>query len=153
MSKPNLVIVRGSSGSGKTTYASRLAETQGYKHFENDNFFVNEQGEYNFDFAFHKEAKQQCLDLVTSALNHGEDVVVSNTFNTLREMEPYLALYANIKVVEMFLDFENVHAVPDAVIQQKKKEFEPFTGATQIFNSDYRVVGQPQKTRSKIKIK
>lgn len=131
---PLLTIVRGHPGSGKTTYAEKLVREQSNTvHLENDQFFTKD-GVYTFDLSRHEEAKAWCLDAVTRALASGQDVVVSSTFTSLRDMAPYVDLVprSQLHVVEMFLDFPNTHDVPPAVVEAKKKGFEPFPGAVQV---------------------
>ena len=62
-----LFLVRGISGSGKTTFAKEL----GGVHFETDNYFMVD-GEYKFDGTKLKEAHQWCQNEVNNAmiLNH-----------------------------------------------------------------------------------
>ena len=134
MPAPLLTIVRGHPGSGKTTLAQQIVREQpGTAHFENDQFFTQD-GVYTFDLARHEEAKTWCLDSVRNALASGQDVVVSSTFTTLKEMQPYVELVPpeQLKVVEMFLDFPDTHNVPQAVVVAKKAAFEPYEGALQI---------------------
>ena len=131
--KPSLLLVRGHPGSGKSTFAqAHTAQTLNCVHVENDQFLTQDDI-YTFSLENHVKAKQKALDAATQALAEGKNVVVSNTFTTLAEMAPYLALTDNVAVVEMFHDFPNVHAVPEAVVAAKKAAFEPFEGAQQIW--------------------
>lgn len=137
-----LVLVRGHSGSGKSTFASSFVPF-GYKHFENDSFFVDEDGVYKFAFAFHQVAKDECVKKAVQALLDGESVVVSNTFTKIIEMDSLVAfakeLGIDIRVFEMENDYENTHNVPEAVIVEKKAAFEPIETAFKV-KGDYVVV-------------
>lgn len=137
-----LVLVRGHSGSGKSTFAASFVPF-GYKHFENDSFFVGADGVYKFDFAFHQEAKDACVKKAVQALLDGESVVVSNTFTKISEMDSLVAFAQEtgvaIRVFEMENDFANTHGVPDAVIADKKASFEPLEAAYKV-KGDYVVV-------------
>lgn len=128
-----LTLVRGHQGSGKTTHAKSLVcQRPGLRHFEQDQF-LERDGTYAYDPVRHAAAKQWCLKAAALALSNGHDVVVSNTFTTLAELEPYLALEkSGLEVVEMFHEFENTHGVPQEVVEAKKAQFEPFDGALQI---------------------
>jgi predicted kinase len=84
-----LYIVRGCPGSGKSTFAKTL----GGQHYEADMFFINENGEYNFDFIKIKDAHQWCQGMVkTDMILEYPKVVVSNTFTQEWEMEPYFEM-------------------------------------------------------------
>lgn len=137
-----IVIVRGHPGSGKTVFAKAF-EAHGYKHFENDSFFVGADGVYKFDFAHHQTAKDHCIKQAIKALDGFENVVVSNTFTTLAEMEPLISFAKEMgfifRVFEMENDFDNVHDVPAAVVADKKAKFERFETAVQI-KGDYKVI-------------
>lgn len=142
-SESELILVRGHPGSGKTTMAN-LFEICGYKHFENDAFFTNEEGFYKFDFANHQKAKDVCLEKTKEALNNGYKVVVSNTFTKLYEMDPFIQ-YAKqkdipVRVIEMELNYKNVHDVPEHVVVDKKNQFEKYDGAIKIDNPYFNVV-------------
>lgn len=138
-----LLLVRGHPGSGKSSLANEY-ELSGYQRFENDAFFTDSNGIYKFDFANHQKAKDVCLQNTKKALDKGLSVVVSNTFTKLSEMEPFIT-YAKekgipIRVIEMELNFGNVHSVPEEVVIDKKKQFEPYEGAIVVDNPSYRVV-------------
>lgn len=142
VNQQELLLVRGHPGSGKTTFAERFVPL-GYKHFENDSFFTNAEGVYNFKIEFHQTAKDICIHSAQAALIQGHLVVVSNTFTTLKEMDA-LIQFANeknipVRVVEMELKYTNVHDVPEAVVEAKIKQFERFEGAT-IISYDFDVV-------------
>lgn len=142
-----LLLVCGHPGSGKSTIATEF-EWAGYRKFENDAFFTDEEGVYKFDFAFHQKAKDVCLQKTKNALDEGAKVVVANTFTTLAEMSPYLD-YAKekgipVRVIEMELNLPNVHDVPDAVVQDKKNKFEPYEGALKVYDTSYRIVPQSE---------
>jgi predicted kinase len=127
-----LFLLRGLPGSGKST----LAEQLGGSHFETDKYFLNEQGNYNFDGSKLKEAHQWCQDLVSEAmlLNHttgyNETIVVSNTFTQEWEMKPYMDMAKNWRYMVFSIIVENrhggvnQHGVPDEKLQQMNDRFE-----------------------------
>lgn len=136
MTQPNLTIVRGHQGSGKTTQALALqAKEPDLLHFENDHFLEGDEG-YVYSPERHARAKVQCLETVERMLDAGNRVVVASTFTTLAELQPYLDLVPGepVRVFEMFGDFENTHGVPQEVIEAKKLAFEPYPGAIQVHN-------------------
>jgi hypothetical protein len=122
-----LYIVRGIPGSGKSTFAKTL----GGQNYEADMFFINENGEYNFDFTKIKDAHQWCQEMVkTDMVLEYPKIVVSNTSTQEWEMEPYFNLAKEFGynvfsvVVENRHGGTNEHNVPEDKIQQMKNRFE-----------------------------
>lgn len=127
---PTLTIIRGASGSGKTTLAKVLSEVNDCPYFEADMYFINESGEYQFDFTKLKNAHAWCQGIVKSYMKDGVDVIVSNTFTKIWEMKPYLNM-ANefgydVQVIHCQGKFDNVHGVPEDKVQQMRDNFEPY---------------------------
>jgi hypothetical protein len=67
--------------------------------------------------------------MTAEALNLGKNVVVSNTFTRIREMEPYFQiadkLNASVIVIETNGRWPNVHGVPQEVIDRMHARWEP----------------------------
>ncbi|PHS03652.1 MAG: AAA family ATPase [Blastopirellula sp.] len=118
-----LYIVRGLPGSGKSTYAKSI----GCLHLEADMYF-NRSGEYTFKPELIKKAHSWCQEATDKALNHGMDVVVSNTFTKLWEMEPYLKMHNNVLVYKCTGDYGSLHDVPFSVIHDMSNRWEDFEG-------------------------
>ena len=118
---PELIIIRGITGSGKTTLAK--AEYPQHAHFEADMFFIKD-GEYKFDIKKLGSAHKWCQAQVKDSLDAGMDVVVANTFTRKWEMKPYLEMGHSVKVVVAKGEFPNTHGVPQAVIENMKKRWE-----------------------------
>lgn len=120
-STPTLVLIRGLPGSGKTTMAKTIA---GCHHFEADQFFeVN--GEYRYDPSRIREAHEWCQSKTSGALGAGYSVVVSNTFTRLSEIEAYLGLTDNVRIVEAVGRWKNVHGVPAETVERMRQRWEP----------------------------
>ena len=117
-----LVLIRGLPGSGKSTLARELADN-GYLHFEADMFF-EVGGTYRYDASKIRDAHSWCQRMTRQALGRGEKVVVSNTFTQLREMEPYLAMSKDVRVVEAKGRWQNQHAVPEAMLERMAQRWE-----------------------------
>lgn len=118
-----LVIVRGIPGSGKSTFAKKLAKETDSAHFEADMFFIKD-GEYHFDASKIKEAHEWCRDQVHKSIEADQSVVVSNTFVKMWEIKPYLSMSSDIEVVEMTTRYQNVHGVPEEVVTRMEENWE-----------------------------
>lgn len=126
--KNTLYIIRGLPGSGKSTYANIHLPTA--VHFEADQFFINDNLEYKFDSKLISVAHEWCFSNVVKALHSGNDVVVSNTFTKLWELNKYLTIDENygldvdIKIIEVKTVFENIHGVPANKLEQMRNRWE-----------------------------
>lgn len=114
-----LYIIRGAPGSGKSTLAKRLDAEY---HFEADMFFESIGG---YDNKRIKEAHQWCQESTLKAMTTGENIVVSNTFIKIWEMQPYIDMAKNngyyVSEIIMRGYFGSIHAVPhDKIIQMHK---------------------------------
>lgn len=117
-----LVLIRGLPGSGKTTLAKAMA---GYTHFEADQWMVDANGNDCFDFDKLPAAHEACRAAAKAALDSGQNVVVSNTFVELWELQPYLELGYPVRVIEATGSFESAHAVPPTVLEEMRRLWEP----------------------------
>jgi nucleoside-triphosphatase THEP1 len=122
---PELFIVRGLPGCGKSTFANKIAD----KVFEADMYFyVN--GIYKFDYTRIRDAHQWCQQQVRFAMLNGvEKIAVANTFVRRWEMDEYyvMALKSDYKVTEITLSgllHPNVHGVPNEKIEQMRAGWE-----------------------------
>ena len=117
---PQLTLIRGLPGAGKSTYAQTHFSKS--LHFEADQFFELNNGEYKFDPALISCAHDWCYSNTVKALRWGYDVVVTNTFTQIWELDRYLAIptlvYIDIKVIELRTQFQNIHGVPEAKLKQ-----------------------------------
>ncbi|PNX46241.1 MAG: hypothetical protein BV459_06775 [Thermoplasmata archaeon M11B2D] len=125
---PELVIIRGLPGSGKSTIAKKDDSFDGYAHFEADMYFLDDTGQYLFDPAKLKEAHEWCFAAAQSCLIHGRNVVVCNTFSRLWEMQRYLDLGFPTKVIKATGNYRNVHGVPNHTIENMRARWEDYDG-------------------------
>ena len=123
----SLFLLRGLPGAGKST----LAKSIGGSHVEADMYFLNEQGEYNFDPAKLKDAHNWCRETAEAAMKRGADkLIVSNTFTMEWEMDAYyeLAEKYNFTVFSLIVENrhggKNVHDCPEEKVEMMKKRFE-----------------------------
>ena len=128
-----LILVRGISGSGKSSFAKKLKhilESSEHEvvHYETDDFFMK-NGEYKFNpdnvHKYHLENQKRTFEALKNP--HIDVVIVSNTFVKLWELKPYMeyALNNNINVLiyEMQTEFKNEHGVTKDHIEKMKNRF------------------------------
>lgn len=117
----HLLIVRGLPGSGKSTFAKSI---KGYSHYEADQHFTDASGNYRFDRSKLREAHEDCQDRVKRALDHGDNVVVSNTFTQLWEIKPYTEMGHPYTIVTCEGNYGNIHGVPDEAVKRMADRWE-----------------------------
>ena len=87
-----ITLVRGISGCGKTTLARQLALGGRRKLLAADDFFVDSNGDYQFNPSDLPDAHAWCKREADLAMQKGLHVIVHNTFTQRWEMQPYLKL-------------------------------------------------------------
>lgn len=112
-----MFIIRGVSGSGKSSLAELLSAALNCNYWEADSYFM-QGGKYVFNPLELKAAHEWCYWQVSRDVRCGEPVIVSNTFTREEDIQEYLDL-ANDFGYEVFsLVVENrhggvsVHGVP-----------------------------------------
>jgi predicted kinase len=132
-----LILVRGASGSGKSTFAKKIAGEIGADVFETDQYFIR-NGEYRFDPTKLGAAHAWNQKRTEAALREGKTVVVPNTFTQLWEINQYLKIAEAVGVpVEVYRSnakFQNVHGVPEEKVQQMRDRMVDFPGEKIINN-------------------
>ena len=123
-----LLLIRGLPGSGKSTLAKEYVTKHGYEHYEADMFFLLDDGAYAFDPKYLPTAHKWCKDQTQLALIDKKDVVVSNTFTRLWEMQDYFnmaeEMEIELEVIETKGEYENIHGVPQKSIDRMKQRWE-----------------------------
>jgi ABC-type dipeptide/oligopeptide/nickel transport system ATPase component len=154
---PELILIRGAQGSGKSTLATAIVNAHSYEnyaakngsmymgkgisksyvHFEADQFwYLLGHGSYAFDPAMLGKAHKWCQDGVQQAINKSQNVIVSNTFTTRKELQPYLDMAKahneglddsyRYTVQEIICrgEFANTHGVPQDAVNKKRAGLE-----------------------------
>lgn len=122
-----LYLIRGVSGSGKTTFAETLNILF---TFSADMYFEDESGNYHFDAKYLKDAHEWCRKSVKNIMIQGHSVVVANTFTQEWEMQPYYDLAEKYGYTVFSVIVENrhgnksVHNVPEETLKKQKERFE-----------------------------
>lgn len=127
---PTLYLIRGVPGSGKSSLAQKMYDCKmvGF-YVEADDFFINDDGVYQFDPKKLNLAHNECQAATKFHLEDGLDVAVSNTSTTEAEVETYrkIAEDCNARfvsiVVESRHDGKNIHGVPPEKVEQMRKRF------------------------------
>jgi len=126
-----LFLIRGLPGSGKSTYAKSLKKGMDCMciHVEADMFFTDVSGNYNYNPEKVVEAHEWCQRVCMDALNIGAAVIVANTFTRIREMQPYMDMATDLgipyAIVHVIGNFQNIHGVPEEVIEKMRERWEP----------------------------
>lgn len=124
---PKLTLIRGIPGSGKTTLAKQIVADTNALHYEADMYFTDELGNYNFDREKLRDAHNWCHLLTYEGLYSGKDVVVSNTFIKLWEVERYTKEFTRLADIEIIVatgKFRNTHKVDQETIDRMLVNFE-----------------------------
>jgi len=129
-----LILLRGLPGAGKSTLAKvilQFRETDEPEVLSADDFFVNENGVYEFDVQKIKEAHQYCQFRCSERMRQQKaKIVVANTFTQEWEMDDYFKMAERYNyrvhtvIVENRHGNENVHGVPEDKLQQMKNRFQ-----------------------------
>ena len=121
-----LFLLRGLPGSGKSTLANSIGGTW----VEADTYFINPEGEYEFNPSKLRQAHIWCQDSVDEAMNfQSERIVISNTFTQEWEMQPYfdLAKKYGYRVYSLIVENRhggvNQHGVSQETLDKMKSRF------------------------------
>lgn len=120
-----VVIIRGISGAGKSTFANLFAEPKSI--CTADDFFYDNVGKYNFDPSKLGQAHGECQNKFECALRDKsiKTVLVANTNVKPSDYQYYMdkAAEYGVKVISVVLekrhDNKSVHGVPDVVLQRQ----------------------------------
>lgn len=125
----SVIILRGVSGSGKSTFANLIKDD----HTEiccADDYFIDEQGNYNFDPKKLHKAHRYCFDKFVEAQRNPSinKIIVANTNTADWEFERYEEMARNVGDSIFYIVIENrhgsndVHGVPEPVKEKQAKK-------------------------------
>lgn len=118
-----LNLFRGKPGSGKSTSAQKMFP--GAFLVENDMMHMRD-GRYQWSREKMPEAIGWCISMVKTALEHGMDVCVANTFTKKRYVEAYKRLAedlgASFHVYRCTGHFQNQHSLSEKMVADFKLE-------------------------------
>lgn len=90
-------------------------------------YFYDNKGNYNFDLNKLGAAHRWCEEMVATSLKNDFNVVVSNTFTTQRELNPYfeVALQLGIipQVISVHGSFGSIHNVPAEAMDRMRRRW------------------------------
>lgn len=127
-----LYLLRGLQGCGKSSLARLLVSSFATPlfHYEFDDFFINDAGEYEFNKSLIKEAHDSCYNRTEATLREGHSVVVSNTFAETWQLERYIKLaeacdaVSFVMLVEGNFGSDKQHAA--STLAHTKKIWQPY---------------------------
>lgn len=124
-----LIIIRGVSGSSKTTFAKfLLSKSIGTKDWsEADFYMLDDKGNYSFDCKKLGYAHKSCQRDIREAMERDvELIIISNTNSTEKEVAPYLEMAKDHKYSVFSLIMENrnetksIHNVPIEALERQE---------------------------------
>lgn len=127
MNQRNLIILKGVSGSGKSTFANLIAYPACI--CTADDFFIDKDGNYNFDPAKLGQAHKACQAKFDDALKDDiiTNIVIANTNTKPSDYKYYVdkAEKAGLRVFYVVMENRNntkdVHNVPDEALERQEK--------------------------------
>lgn len=129
----NVIILRGVSGAGKTTWVKRHYPRPTERAVVSaDHYFTDAHGVYRFDPARLADAHGQCLlEFLACIRNIDRTIIVDNTNTTIEEMAPYIAIAEAYKYAVQIVTLDvspdvaarrNVHGVEPATVDRQLRQ-------------------------------
>jgi putative ribosome biogenesis GTPase RsgA len=123
----NVIIIRGVSGAGKSTFANLVSEPKVVCCA--DDYFTDVDGNYNFDVSKLGVAHNKCLNKFMHALSDPsvENIVIANTNTKASDWEDYEVPARAWGASVFFIVLENrhgnkdVHNVPEETLMRQEQ--------------------------------
>jgi len=115
-----IVLIRGLPGSGKSTTAKSM---KWHLHLEAD-MFLEVNGTYVYNASKVRAAHDWCVETAKKKLGLGMNVVISNTFVRIWELQRYIDLMYPFRIIELNGKWPNIHGVPEDKIKNMANEWE-----------------------------
>lgn len=124
------IIIRGVSGTGKSEFVKTLQSlNKDISRVSADDFFVTEDGRYEFDAALLGQAHDKCYNDFCKYILEGKSVIVDNTNTTESQFQRYQEfaeshdIKVNIVVIDPVSAFQkSVHDVPGFALQKQSDQ-------------------------------
>lgn len=126
-----VMILRAVSGSGKSTFAESIKYLAGdeCEIATADDYFIDKEGNYNFDVRKLGEAHRVCREKFEEALKQNKKrVICANTNTDDKTVNLYIDLAKKygypyvVLVVEKRHDFDNCHNVPQEALKKQEMQ-------------------------------
>lgn len=123
-----LILIRGLPGSGKSTLAESMADVMECGYYEADMWF-DRFNDGKFDATKLGEAHLWCQNQVILEAQYENDVIVSNTSTTEKEVEVYrkIAEDQNAEFISIIVENrhgnKSIHDVPDYTMTAMRNRF------------------------------
>lgn len=122
-----LIVMRGVSGTGKSTRARQLAANGGEIFSTDDYFGQGQDYKNNFDQSLLPQAHQWNISRVEQAMKNGlSPIIVDNTNIMPYEAKPIQDLHRQIQDLSGQLAGKNLHGAPPEVISQMISQYRPY---------------------------
>lgn len=130
MIEKTVIILRGASGSGKSTLADTISRLGNgiVGVCTADDYFINEQGEYKFDYSKLNDAHRECENKFRNFIQRETPVIiVANTNTRKKDFSFYqeMALQNGYRVARLVLEHwhktPDVHGVPEETKETQRQ--------------------------------
>jgi hypothetical protein len=129
MTSKQILILRGTSSSGKTTLSNLICQQVGNVEISADHYFYDEDGNYNFDASKLGKAHDHCKKMFMLFLNEPSvnTIVVSNVNAQEKDWKFYEDEGKKAGAMIIFLVIErrhdniNSHSVPEHVLERQEQ--------------------------------